>query len=98
MKESVVYCYISRLCCVCGVQVSRGECAVHIHVWLGCKMLTLTVLNVPMLDFHRANKRDFEVTSDPRVRHDTFRSQELCESRGGRPGPQSLISLRFLWM
>ena len=25
------------------------------------------------------------------------RAQELCESRGGRPGLQSLISLRFLW-
>ena len=27
-----------------------------------------------------------------------FRVQELCESRGGRPGLPSLISLRFLWM
>ena len=26
-----------------------------------------------------------------------FRAQELCESRGGRPGLLSLISLRFLW-
>ena len=26
------------------------------------------------------------------------RSQELCESRGGRPGLPSLINLRFLWM
>ena len=26
-----------------------------------------------------------------------FRAQELCESRGGRPGLPSLISLRFLW-
>ena len=26
-----------------------------------------------------------------------FRPQELCESRGGRPGLRSLISLRFLW-
>ena len=25
------------------------------------------------------------------------RTQELCESRGGRPGLPSLISLRFLW-
>ena len=25
-----------------------------------------------------------------------FRAQELCESRGGRPGLPSLISLRFL--
>ena len=25
------------------------------------------------------------------------RSQELCESRGGRPGLPSLINLRFLW-
>ena len=25
-----------------------------------------------------------------------LRAQELCESRGGRPGPPSLISLRFL--
>ena len=25
------------------------------------------------------------------------RVQELCESRGGRPGLPSLISLRFLW-
>ena len=25
------------------------------------------------------------------------RAQELCESRGGRPGLPSLISLRFLW-
>ena len=24
-------------------------------------------------------------------------AQELCESRGGRPGLPSLISLRFLW-
>ena len=29
--------------------------------------------------------------------HLHFRAQELCESRGGRPGLQSLISLRFLW-
>ena len=27
-----------------------------------------------------------------------LRVQELCESRGGRPGLPSLISLRFLWM
>ena len=27
----------------------------------------------------------------------TLRVQELCESRGGRPGFPSLISLRFLW-
>ena len=26
-----------------------------------------------------------------------LRTQELCESRGGRPGLPSLISLRFLW-
>ena len=26
-----------------------------------------------------------------------FRAQELCESRGGRPGLTSLINLRFLW-
>ena len=26
-----------------------------------------------------------------------FRAQELCESRGGRPGLPSLITLRFLW-
>ena len=26
-----------------------------------------------------------------------FRAQELCESRGGRLGLPSLISLRFLW-
>ena len=25
------------------------------------------------------------------------RAQELCESRGGRPGLPSLISLWFLW-
>ena len=25
------------------------------------------------------------------------RAQELCESRGGRPGLPSLINLRFLW-
>ena len=25
------------------------------------------------------------------------RAQELCKSRGGRPGLPSLISLRFLW-
>ena len=27
-----------------------------------------------------------------------FRSQELCESRGGRPGLPSLMNLRFLWV
>ena len=27
----------------------------------------------------------------------TCRAQELCESRGGRPGLPSLISLQFLW-
>ena len=26
-----------------------------------------------------------------------YRAEELCESRGGRPGLPSLISLRFLW-
>ena len=26
-----------------------------------------------------------------------LRAHELCESRGGRPGLSSLISLRFLW-
>ena len=25
------------------------------------------------------------------------RAQELCESRGGRPGLPSVINLRFLW-
>ena len=29
--------------------------------------------------------------------HQLNRAQELCESRGGRPGLPSLISLRFLW-
>ena len=29
--------------------------------------------------------------------HNLFRVQELCESRGGRPGLPSLISLRFPW-
>ena len=29
--------------------------------------------------------------------HGIPRAQELCESRGGRPGLPSLISLRFLW-
>ena len=28
---------------------------------------------------------------------DPLRAQELCESRGGRPGLPSLINLRFLW-
>ena len=28
---------------------------------------------------------------------DVGRAKELCESRGGRPGLPSLISLRFLW-
>ena len=27
----------------------------------------------------------------------SHRVQELCESRGGRPGLPSLINLRFLW-
>ena len=27
----------------------------------------------------------------------SLRAQELCESRGGRPGLPSLINLRFLW-
>ena len=27
----------------------------------------------------------------------TVRAQELCESRGGRPGLPSLLSPRFLW-
>ena len=35
------------------------------------------------------------------IQHTEFvsivRAQELCESRGGRPGPLSLIYLRFLW-
>ena len=31
------------------------------------------------------------------VNHLEVRPQELCESRGGRPGLPSLISLRFLW-
>ena len=28
---------------------------------------------------------------------ENFRAQELCESRGGRPGLPSLINLRVLW-
>ena len=28
---------------------------------------------------------------------DRIRAQELCESRGGRPGLPSLINVRFLW-
>ena len=31
------------------------------------------------------------------VNRNVIRVQELCESRGGRPGLPSLISLRFLW-
>ena len=31
------------------------------------------------------------------VRTEPARAQELCESRGGRPGLPSLISLRFPW-
>ena len=31
------------------------------------------------------------------VFHVHVRAQELCESRGGRPGLLSLINLRFLW-
>ena len=30
-------------------------------------------------------------------KHSIYRAQELCESRGGRPGLPSLISLPFLW-
>ena len=30
--------------------------------------------------------------------HTTIRAHELRESRGGRPGLPSLISLQFLWM
>ena len=30
-------------------------------------------------------------------RHHQDRAQEVCESRGGRPGLSSLINLRFLW-
>ena len=32
-----------------------------------------------------------------RETHRETRAQELCESRGGRPGLPSLINLRFLW-
>ena len=31
------------------------------------------------------------------IRQDCHRAQELCESRGGRPGLPSLINPRFLW-
>ena len=36
-----------------------------------------------------------EKTTKKKQKH--IRAQELCESRGGRPGLPSLISLRFLW-
>ena len=39
--------------------------------------------------FFGARRRHFILVPD--------RAQELCESRGGRPGLPSLISLRFLW-
>ena len=33
----------------------------------------------------------------PSARYTLSLTQELCESRGGRPGLPSLISLQFLW-
>ena len=38
-----------------------------------------------------------EVKQQKSINPTPFRVQELCESRGGRPGLPSLISLRFLW-
>ena len=42
-------------------------------------------------------KEGVKVVKRERLCLGRLRAQELCESRGGRPGLPSLISLRFLW-
>ena len=44
----------------------------------------------------RCDVMEFE-SKRGRVLSAVDRAQELCESRGGRPGLLSLISLRFMW-
>ena len=47
---------------------------------------------------HSTNStRRLRITSHQLSWTDVDKTQELCESRGGRPGLPSLINLRFLW-
>ena len=42
---------------------------------------------------YQGNKKKEEEEDE----EEEVRAQELCESRGGRPGLPSLINIRFLW-
>ena len=61
--------------------------------WLeeGCRKPVLGVGGLECVWRHGVGFENAPGVSVPRG------AQELCESRGGRPGLPSLISLRFLW-
>ena len=59
-------------------------------------LLATTTYGRPCLGFTGCTPRD-ELVKPHGARPYGLRAQELCESRGGRPGLPSLISLRFLW-
>ena len=73
-------------------RTSKLGCCVNREVGLGCHSLSHSSLvpNKPHGFCRRqAPWKKKKKTND--------RARELCESRGGRPGLPSLISLRFLW-
>ena len=55
------------------------------------KMPRNRVLRLPA----KPNPLENNETAD--ITETQYRDQELCESRGGRPGLPSLINLQFLW-
>ena len=71
-----------------------GRCRkVMLGVW--CTPTSQSSLSgTPSIKLYRAWRRHGKGTHSL---HGPLRAQELCESRGGRPGLPSLISLRFLW-
>ena len=68
----------------------------HFHgsrtIALDSQLLPLSTWSAFIMDCVQSSIKDGRC--NPRQ---SFRAQELCESRVGRPGLPSLINLRFLW-
>ena len=74
----------------------KGEKSTQVGSDIGYKNLTSRPLPTPLKKKRKKKKISLKDRKHIVV-HINNRAQELCESRGGRPGLPSLIRLRFLW-
>ena len=58
---------------------------------------TTTITKHSRQPYHCLDERKYYTALKAAVNFPHVRAQKLCQSRGGRPGLPSLISLRFLW-